>query len=241
MSPILHLCSWLPSSLPWESMGSSFSLWDCHTRNTSMLCVIESLPFLSLTISLRPGCWRCCVFFYFLFCESTKIHTLYRTESPIESLSDEEIKALLDSLIDHSQGSLGLPGTTPPRVASRTRHRTQVYHAQWFRTFYNASCLIANVYTHTWRQWQAPTLSRNYPKYISTIPYLLSSLMETSVSTTWDWEQMARFGFLTGAQLVCTHNGLNMPRLWHMMVKTRRVGALVYESLCWGQSKPSNA
>ena len=48
------------------------------------------------------------------------------------------------------------------------------YHAQWFRTFYNASCLIANVYTHTWRQWQAPALSRNYPKYISTIPFLLS-------------------------------------------------------------------
>ena len=33
------------------------------------------------------------------------------------------------------------------RAANRSRHRTQVYRAHWLRTFYNAFCLIANVYT----------------------------------------------------------------------------------------------
>ena len=30
-------------------------------------------------------------------------------------------------------------------MANRTRHRTQVYRVRWFRTFYNASCLIAKI------------------------------------------------------------------------------------------------
>ena len=103
------------------------------------------------------------------------------------------------------------------------------YHAQWFRNFYNASCLIANVYTHTWRQWQAPALSRNNPKYISTILFLLSSPMETSVSTTWNWEQMARFGFLSGMYpqwfeyaSIMAYDGKDPPRgcscLWIVML-----------------------
>ena len=62
-----------------------------------------------------------------------------------------------------------------------------------------------------------------------TLGYLLSSHMESSVFTTWDWEQMEKFGFLTETLLVCTHTRLNMPRLWHMPVvvktMTRRVGS----------------
>ena len=42
------------------------------------------------------------------------------------------------------------------------------------------------------------------------------------MSTTWDWEQMARFGFLTGTLLVCAYTGLIMPVVVKTM--TRRVG-----------------
>ena len=150
-----------------------------------------------MALRQRPGCWRCCVFFYFC-----SVNPLTYTLSTVDWISHRKSLRRGNQSITRQPRSwsrkFGSSWHDSLRMANRTRHRTQVYHAQWFRTFYNASCLIANVYTHTWRQWQALALSRNYPKYISTIPFLLSSLMETSVSTTWNWEQMARFGFLSG-------------------------------------------
>ena len=70
----------------------------------------------------------------------------------------------------------------------------------------------------------------------------LAASMETSVSSTWDWEQTARFGFLTETMLVYTHNNLNMPRFWHIliMMNSRRVGGYCLHLWFQGGTSPNS-